>query len=74
MPTPHDYNRAKDDRNEKDDTPSKTYSETGNYEMGSGLKGLIKYFSDMHKYGGSFQDDLDETIEELETVAETCDI
>lgn len=35
---------------------------------------MIKSFGDMPKHDGCFQDDLDETIEAFETVAELCDV
>lgn len=44
------------------------------YDNRAGLTGMIKSFSDMPKYGSSFQYDLDETIEAFETVAELCDV
>lgn len=41
---------------------------------GSAITGMIKSFSGITKYGGSFQEDLYDTVEAFETVAELCEI
>lgn len=44
------------------------------FEQPIWVTGMMRSFSDIPKIGGSFQDDLDESIESFETIAELYDV
>lgn len=48
------------------------YDSTEQNERGREISGMINSFADMTKYGGSFQEDLEETIAAFETIVELC--
>lgn len=54
--------------NESNPTPPHTS------ERGSGINGMIRAFQDLPRYAGRFQDNLEESIEAFETIADVCDV
>lgn len=62
---PPSQNRPATNPKKEDRSYQHTMDSKDGFDIRSGVTGIIKSFSDMPKYVGSFQDDLDETIEAL---------